>query len=162
MHCSTCYQSISPWYRPLEIGFCYSICLEKTLQICYIFVIRQPVKYLSFQATFIFSLINACPCPSLCRFRSGHNLGKNKSCLKWKKTSYYISFLIIKIWQILKRFCRTKTLANISHFWWVCTYIHTCCLKPRCSGYVLLPEKLGFLGILPVVVLPLVLRSSRW
>ena len=104
------------------------------------------MKYLSFQATFIFSLINACPCPSLCRFRSGHNLGKNKSCLKWKKTTYYISFLIIKIWQILKRFCRTKTLANISHFWWVCTYVHTCCLKPRCSGYVLLPEKLGFFG----------------
>ena len=108
---STCYQPISPWYAPLDFVS------KKHFKFCYIFVIRQRVKYFSFQATFIFSLINACP--SLCWFRSGHNLVKNKSCLKWKKN--YIGFLIIKIWQILKRFCRTKTLISDEY---VHTYIH--------------------------------------
>ena len=36
-----------------------------------------------------------------------------------KNEKNYMGFLIIKIWQILKRFGGTKTLAKTSYFWGV-------------------------------------------
>ena len=56
---STCYQPISPWYALLEIGFCYSICLEKTLQILLYFC-NKTTREVFFISSHFYFFANQC------------------------------------------------------------------------------------------------------
>ena len=60
-----------------------------------------------------------------------------------KNEKYYAGFLIIKIWQILKRFGGTKTLAKTSYFWRVKYYQNIICFNSKRLNYFYLKITTG-------------------